>query len=160
MSERAYKRRHPLDMGRQLHALRALDLPDSKAQPRGRGVRFTYTAQPTPLSRRYDLELSHHRGNPPEVCVLSPDLTALARERDPLPHVYTKVHPVRLCLYLPGAREWGAEKLLAQTLVPWSIDWLFHFEIWLATGEWEGGGVHLPASSQAKAKRKTRPQER
>lgn len=88
MSERAYNRSRPLDMGLQLHALRALNLPNSEAKLRGRGVRFTYAAQPTPLSRRYDLELSHHRGSPPEVCVLSPDLTALAIEHDPLPHVY------------------------------------------------------------------------
>jgi hypothetical protein len=32
--------------------------------------------------------------------------------------------------------------------VPWTCEWLFHFESWLFTGEWEGGGTtHEPIVS-------------
>lgn len=31
---------------------------------------------------------------------------------------------------------------LAHTIVPWACDWLMHYEFWLATGTWAGGGVH------------------
>ena len=31
---------------------------------------------------------------------------------------------------------------LATTIVPWCSEWLFYYELWLATGEWLGGGVH------------------
>ena len=29
-----------------------------------------------------------------------------------------------------------------QTIVPWTILWLFYFEEWLDSNEWKGGGVH------------------
>lgn len=32
--------------------------------------------------------------------------------------------------------------LLADTYVPWTMEWLVDFELWLATGEWLGGGEH------------------
>ena len=31
---------------------------------------------------------------------------------------------------------------LVDTIVPWSILWLFYFEDWLETDEWKGGGMH------------------
>lgn len=30
--------------------------------------------------------------------------------------------------------------LIANTIVPWTSEWLFYYEIWLATGQWHGGG--------------------
>jgi hypothetical protein len=30
---------------------------------------------------------------------------------------------------------------IADTLVPWASEWLFDYELWLATGEWYGGGI-------------------
>ena len=32
--------------------------------------------------------------------------------------------------------------LLADTIVPWAAEWLMHYELWLVTGEWTGGGDH------------------
>ena len=32
---------------------------------------------------------------------------------------------------------------LAETILPWASEWLAHYEGWLYTGEWKGGGVHL-----------------
>lgn len=32
--------------------------------------------------------------------------------------------------------------LLAKTILPWTAEWLLHYEVWLVTGEWVGGGVH------------------
>ena len=61
------------------------------------------------------------------------------------PHIYfNKADPQnpRLCLYDPQERSWGPEEYIAETIIPWAGDWLFFFEGWLATGEWEGGGRH------------------
>ena len=33
--------------------------------------------------------------------------------------------------------------LIADTIVAWTCEWLIHYEIWLATGEWHGGGDGL-----------------
>ena len=31
---------------------------------------------------------------------------------------------------------------LFDTLIPWTAEWLWYFEDWLATGVWSGGGEH------------------
>lgn len=35
--------------------------------------------------------------------------------------------------------------LLSTTVVPWTAEWLIHYEVWLATGQWTGGG-HAPTA--------------
>ena len=32
---------------------------------------------------------------------------------------------------------------IAKTILPWTSEWLVHYQLWLATGEWHGGGIHL-----------------
>jgi hypothetical protein len=75
----------------------------------------------------------------PAVTVVNPSL-----ERRPdaptLPHTYGDTE---LCLYFPG--EWHPWMLIAYTTVPWCSEWLFYYELWLATGDWLGGG-HEPNS--------------
>lgn len=154
MTSIGYTRVHKLDLGAQLLHLRAMRLPGALGQLRAGLLTFEYTAQPTPISREYSLRLTYGRGHRPEVWVLAPNIPVLAAGHGRVPHLYEHTHPVRLCLYLPRAREWGSEMSLAQTIVPWSIDWLFYFEIWLATGEWNGGGEHpLPSRPETNQKR-------
>ena len=56
-----------------------------------------------------------------------------------IPHVYPGPRP---CPYLPGSGEWSLDQFVADTIVPWTSLWLYHYEVWHATGEWLGGGVH------------------
>lgn len=81
----------------------------------------------------------------PRVKVLSPPLKRRAADPEgPLPHVYYDGTPQPpLCLFDPEAREWTPWMLVAETTVPWSIDWLACYEGWRATGEWAGGGRHF-----------------
>ena len=65
-----------------------------------------------------------------------PDLLELSGGLE-LPHVYEQ-KPPQLCLYLPSAGEWSPSMLIVDTIIPWSILWLFYFEDWLSTGEWGG----------------------
>jgi hypothetical protein len=74
---------------------------------------------------------------------MDPHLPTLASGRE-LPHVYEQ-DPTRLCLYLPGSGEWSSAMRISETIVPWSVLWLFYFEDWLATGDWGGGGIHPQA---------------
>ena len=39
--------------------------------------------------------------------------------------------------------EWAERMLIAEIIVPWISEWLLHYEIWLVTGEWHGGGMHV-----------------
>jgi len=90
---------------------------------------------PSPLSSTYAVRLRYRLRERPKVEVLEPKLQ-LRGETKP-PHLFSGDE---LCLYL--ANEWHSSMLLADTIVPWIAEWLLHYEIWLATGEWCGGGVH------------------
>jgi hypothetical protein len=74
----------------------------------------------------------------PKITVLEPSLRQ--PDEPPLPHVFKGD---RLCVHFPG--EWRANQLIATTILPWTSEWLLHYEIWKATGEWHGGG-HEPTS--------------
>lgn len=90
--------------------------------------------QPTPVSRRYTVRITHRPPLDPVVEVIAPVLR-LHPGAQGLPHVYTDG---RLCLYEPG--EWKADMPVASSILPWASEWLFHYEIWLVTGAWTGGG--------------------
>lgn len=39
---------------------------------------------------------------------------------------------------------------VCDTIVPWTAEWLLNYELWLATGEWVGGGEHPQGGSAEK----------
>lgn len=107
-----------------------------------RGVlTWDFDVRPSPLSRVYRLRIRQRKHCSPDVYVLSPNLDDMANGRW-LPHVYSQ-KPVRLCLHFPKCDEWTFDKSIAETIVPWAYLWLFYFEHWLATDEWQGGGKHV-----------------
>lgn len=95
--------------------------------------------QPTALARSYLAIITYQPGQTPDVRIADPGLELLAAGR-PLPHVYRD--PLRLCLYLPGTREWEARKRIDQTVIPWTYLWLYYFEDWLWSDDWKGEGRH------------------
>lgn len=104
---------------------------------RRRVLQWTGQLRPTPLSRGYTVRMSYELGESPNVWVVDPPLER--RDGELPPHLYPKQ---RLCLFLPGKREWDKTMSLAATIVPWASEWLMHYELWLATGVWSGGGEH------------------
>lgn len=127
----------------QLAALERLPVTTDVTIKRGR-LTWTGELQPSPLSDTYTVRISYAtRARAPAVTVLRPELGGPAVGS--LPHVYTEEH---LCLYYPW--QWTDDKLIARTIVPWTSEWLFHYEIWKATGTWHGGG-HEPAVGAAAA---------
>lgn len=102
---------------------------------------------PTPISRSYELRIDYRQGDTPRAYIDAPNLVALAEGRR-LPHVYEQ-QPTRLCLYLPGTREWTPALRLDQTIVPWATLWLYFFEDWLVSDEWKGGGKHSEPDPRA-----------
>jgi hypothetical protein len=99
--------------------------------------------QPTPLSRSYRVEICYRARCEPAVRVLD---TLETREGKSLPHVY---RGGTLCLYESG--DWNGSMSLAESIVPWTAEWLANYEIWLATGDWHGGGEWPPPRSQTDA---------
>ena len=105
------------------------------------------------MSREYEIEIEYKQSDVPKVRVLQPNLIELAGDRD-IPHVYRD--PLRLCLYLPRKRQWHAGLRIDQTIVPWTILWLYYFEEWLATDEWKGEGEHPDPEAPTEGNRRTR----
>lgn len=141
MNKRAYVREKRITITQQLAALK-------HAYPEGEcishnNMNFVWRAkvQPTPLSKEYNIRLIYCKNNSPEVWVVGNELEKLD---DPnFPHKY-KIDKdnkkVKLCLY--RFQEFNRTKYLSDTIIPWTIEWLYFYEIWLATGEWCGGGDH------------------
>lgn len=131
-----------LTISQQAFAIRNI-LPDATVSL-GRGIHLTITAelQPTPMSRRYGVQIDYRLGAPPDVQVLAPELQ-LHSAAEELPHTFAGE---KLCLHLPG--EWSPTMHIAHTTVPWTSEWLFYYELWLTTGNWDGGG-HGESSSAA-----------
>lgn len=112
----------------------------SELSVHGQSITWTATLRPTPLSREYWVRLTYApNGRSPRVRVL-PQLPS--RPGESLPHVY---RDGSLCLHMLG--EWSPDMFIADTIVPWACEWLLHYEIWLATGEWHGGGEDPAASA-------------
>ena len=103
-------------------------------------ITWVHTVMPSPLSANYKLKLHYSRDMGLRVYVLEPYPLKLADGATSLPHVYSNEEQL-LCLYYPKDKEWNSNMLFAKTIVPWACEWLIHYEIWLATGIWHGGGV-------------------
>ncbi|WP_223275879.1 hypothetical protein [Algoriphagus aquimarinus] len=103
-------------------------------------IKWTHTVKPTPLSECYTLLLHYKKGEGAKVYVVSPKPLQLAKGKTRLPHVYSHAEQ-RLCLYYPNDDEWNSSMLYIKTLIPWACEWLMHYEIWVGTGEWKGGGI-------------------
>jgi hypothetical protein len=93
--------------------------------------------RPSPLSEEYAISLTYQLSSKPVVFV--PSLVQQWRGKARPPHLYPDNS---LCLYYPAAREWRRDMLLADTILPWTAEWLLHYEVWVATGNWTGGGIH------------------
>jgi len=104
----------------------------------------TGVVQPSAITRPYRVRLTYREFGYPKVYVLSPKLVRRAQEpTKPIPHTYddSTAGQERPCVYCPYGREWTPVRPLATSIMPWLLSWLVDYEIWLATGEWLGGGV-------------------
>lgn len=99
------------------------------------------TVRPSPFSRKYQIQVEYQPGQYPTTRVLSPNLRSLTGERK-IPHIFP-LPGEPLCLFYAKAREWDSTMSLAKTIIPWACEWLFHFEAWLLTDQWDGGGIHI-----------------
>ena len=83
------------------------------------------TLTPAEYTATYELLIDHQIGKPPLVYVARPGLRLV--DGQGLPHVYALN---TLCLFL-GNREWHESIPIADTLVPWTSQWLLFYELWL-----------------------------
>ncbi len=105
------------------------------------GMSWTGPIKPTPLSVTYTIEIVYRRRcGRPQVWVRQPEL-AVKKEDYRFVHIYSEG-----CLCLNAEEEWRPWMAFSATFVPWTAEWLFYFEVWLATGSWRGGGEYRAAT--------------
>ena len=115
----------------------------------GQSLVWTHTISPSPLGDDYKIRLEYNVNDRPNLYVINPKPLPLAKNKIKLEHCYDQ-KTQKLCLYFPDKKEWNKSMALTKTVIPWAYDWLYHYEIWLGTGEWTGGGIHLTSNKKKK----------
>jgi len=128
-------RKEVLPLGQQVIRMQR-EWPEFKSAIKRAKVSWVGRITPTKMSDTYTIRVTYQAPRRPEVEVITPALRPLPGKR--IPHTFPgKI----LCLHLPG--QWAANMFIANTIIGWTALWLFFYETWLVTGEWEGGG-HEP----------------
>lgn len=110
----------------------------------GLKLEWRQVLQPSRLSREYLILVKWAGlGCIPEVEVLSPNLRDLAGGKRS-PHEFFSKGNTKPCLMFNNgsSKEWVPSMLIAESIIPWTQEWLWYWELWLSDGEWRGGGVH------------------
>lgn len=93
--------------------------------------------QPTPESETYTVKIVYNKYRSPNVYVLKPKLM------EKCPHIYLNKS---LCLYYPRDYSHNPDSMIADTIIPWTSEWLYFYEGWLKEGIWWGEEAphHIP----------------
>jgi len=125
--------------------------PSSQVKRKGESeLTWIGVVTPSPLSSTYTLKLHYKYNEGAKVYVVEPKPLQLAEGKTVLPHVYSTPEQ-RLCLYYPKDKEWDTGMLYVHTLIPWACEWLCHYELWVCTGTWHGGGIHHETEAEKQA---------
>lgn len=142
-NKRKYPKAKKIALAQQMVALQAA-YPDGKCGiEKHKKLVWGGKIRPTAISQEYHVILTWELGWSPRVWVVGDNLQKLEEADFPHKfHIDKEKKMVRLCLY--RYQEFNSSKYLSRTIIPWTIEWLYFYEIWLATGEWCGGGEHPP----------------
>lgn len=147
MASKKYFKNTPIRLFNQMIALKA-SYPTAVCEIKGDVLWWYGQIRPTSLSREYSVFLRFTLWKTPVVCVYGDELQRL--DAPDFPHNYridAKEKFVEICLY--RHLEFSSYKFLSKTIIPWTVEWLYFYEIWLSTGEWCGGGEH-PDTGESK----------
>lgn len=89
--------------------------------------------KPDESSPNYKIKLRYKYGKEPSVYIIEPEIKKVSAT-----HVYKEGC---LCLYYPKEQPWSTDHLIADTIIPWTAEWLLYYELYLITGKWEGPEV-------------------
>lgn len=85
--------------------------------------------KPSSMHPIYQIEISYTFGKFPKVKIISPTITPEA------PHTFDDNS---ICTFYPDSEVWNRTMKISETIIPWICDWIFQYEIWLITGNWNG----------------------
>jgi hypothetical protein len=111
------------------------------------------------FSREYLVRIFWHRWWPgkefsvpntkPQVFVLDPPL--LDRTDQRIPHLYRRDTPPKICAWDPLTDDWDSTQAIADTIIPFIIQWLCSYELWRASGDWPAPGRHPEVPCEKKS---------
>lgn len=146
--------RPALSQDQQAARIRLL-FPQFRVKRRGGQLVIQGQIQPSPASRSYRVRITFRIGYSPRVYVESPELVSNANG-DPPPHRFS-LPGNPLCLFYTKGWEWSGHQYIADTIIPWASEYLLFYELWLATGEWFGGGIAHGTDKGADGEQDRRP---
>lgn len=108
---------------------------------------WRYKISPSPMGDTYSIKVNYQLSKnsnskrPRQLIISITDPLPLKKAvgKNSLEHCYNQTKQ-ELCLFY--GNEWNNSMLISNTVVPWIYDWLYHYEIWVGTGVWNGGGIH------------------
>ncbi|WP_304545992.1 hypothetical protein [Sulfurimonas microaerophilic] len=140
-----------------LHYNGAIPIFDKIVKKFNDGFWMEFSLKPTKLSRTYKIVLIYINGYMPYSYVISPNLVKISHDRT-VPHLYNQ-ETQSLCLTHPSLCEWNKNKLIVDTYIPWIAHWLYYYEVWLLSDQWEGGGIHPGDEIDTELKKLAKKQE-
>lgn len=90
---------------------------------------WTGKLQPQEWGHEYVVKIRFGRSGRPVVHVLDLDLVPRP------PHIFPDGS---LCLFKSSESRWSRRLAVADTIVPWTAEWLLFYELWRDTGKWWG----------------------
>jgi hypothetical protein len=137
MASRYFPKTVPLSLPAQIARMRDLYPALCRVSWERGLLQWEGSLQPMDASHEYRIKITYRLRRAPRVRVLTPELKVNSKG-EAIPHRYRDGN---LCLYYPGYGEWNSAMAIAETIVPWTSLWLYHYEIWHAIGDWLGGGI-------------------
>lgn len=116
--------------------------PEAKIKLKNHKLITNIVLKPTEISKSYSIEIIYFNSGTCETWLKNVPNSII---KSNIPHIYETDYnnrKIKLCLYNPKKFEWANGEWISQTIIPWCIEWLFFFELWIATGTWCGGGDH------------------
>jgi hypothetical protein len=114
------------------HDLR-LKFPDAECKIEGDTLIWKWKLTPDYFCRTYDVEIKYKAFGKPIIRV-----SPVGME---IPVITYDIHMFddrSLCLYNDANKEWNPNMSLAKSIIPWTCEWLYFYEIWLVTRRWCG----------------------
>jgi hypothetical protein len=110
-----------------------------------------------PFQKEYEIGIWWKVGSEfkPWVYLINPRLTPrVGQSYEQIPHLlYYEKNPEMsgLCLFDPDGDEWSNKLLIANTTLPWAVEWLQFYEFWHFDGIWRGKSVGPESIAEIRA---------
>jgi hypothetical protein len=133
--------KYPLSLGLQVLGMRQR-FPDFRFEHKT--MSWYGSLQPSDESPDYRIKITYRVPRNPQVWVLRPSIDPRAKHR---------YNDGSLCLHYPPDGDWHPGYFIANTIVPWTAEWLCYYEAWQVDPEQRWFGREAPHPLNPRRKR-------